>query len=76
MHAEACISELETDGAAEYFRFMQLLAAFAAILGIGFALGLGCFLAMKGYSFALVIIVLAFAFAFARLGCLPPKDSH
>ena len=68
--------ELETQGAAEYGRFMQLLAAIAAFLGIGFALGVGLLLAMKGYYSPLVIIVLAWAFAFARLGCLPPGDSH
>ena len=55
---------------------MQLLAAFGAFLGIGFAMGVGLLLAMKGYYLPLVIIFLAWAFAFARLGCLPPGDSH
>ncbi len=55
---------------------MQLLAVIGAFLGIGFALGAGLLLAMKGYYSPLVIIVLAWAFAFARLGCLPPGDSH
>jgi hypothetical protein len=68
--------ELETEGAVEYGRFMQLLAAIAAFLGIGFAFGVGFLLAMNGYYLPLIIIVLAWAFAFARLGCLPPGDSH
>ena len=55
---------------------MQLLAVIGAFLGIGFAMGMGLLLAMKGYYFPLVIVCLAWVFAFARLGCLPPKDSH
>jgi len=55
---------------------MQLLAVIGAFLGIGFAMAVGLLLAMKGYYLPLVIIVLAWMFAFARLGCLPPKDSH
>jgi hypothetical protein len=55
---------------------MQILAALAAFLGIGFAMGVGLLLAMKGYYSPLVIIVLAWAFAFGRIGCLPPGDSH
>src|SRR6266513_780955 len=38
---------------------MQLLAVIGAFLGIGFALGAGLLLAMKGYYSPLVIIVLA-----------------
>jgi hypothetical protein len=68
--------ELETEGGAEYGLFMQLLAVVGAFLGIGFAMGAGLLLAMKGYYLPLVIIFLTWAFAFARFGCLPPKDSH
>jgi hypothetical protein len=55
---------------------MQLLLAFAAILGIGVAFGLGGLLAMKGYYSPLIIIFLAWLVAFAKFGCLPPEDSH
>ena len=47
---------------------MHLLLAVAALFGIGFVLSLGCFLAMKGYSFALISIVLVWAFGFVKLG--------
>jgi len=59
-----------------YGRSMQLLAAAAAILGIGIVFGVGGLLAMKGYYSPLIIIFLAWAFAFAKFGCLPPEDSH
>ena len=55
---------------------MQLLAALAAFLGIGFAMGVGLLLALKGYYLPLIIIFLAWLFAFVRFGCLPPQDSH
>jgi hypothetical protein len=76
LRQHAANGELETEGAVEYGRFMQLLAAIAAFLGIGFAFGVGFLLAMNGYYLPLVVVVLAWAFAFARFGCLPPKDSH
>jgi hypothetical protein len=55
---------------------MQLLLAIAAFLGIGLAWSVGLLLAMKGYYFPLVIIFLGWDFAFAKIGCLPPQDSH
>jgi hypothetical protein len=76
LRQQAANGELETEGAAEYGRFMQLLLAIAAFLGIGVAMGGGLLLAMKGYYLPLVIVFLAWAFAFARFGCLPPEDSH
>jgi hypothetical protein len=70
--------ELDMEDADEYAFFMQLLKVVAAFLGIAFAMGSGLLLAMKGgaYCFPLVIVFLGWAFAFAKLGCLPPKDSH
>ena len=76
LRQQAANRELETEGAAGYGRFMQILAAIAAFLGIGVALGVGLLLAMKGYYLPLVVIFLAWTFAFARFGCLPPGDSH
>jgi hypothetical protein len=55
---------------------MNFLLAVAAMFGIGLAFGVGCLLAMHGYSIVLAIIFLGWLFAFAKLGCLPPADSH
>jgi hypothetical protein len=68
---------LKTERAEEYGRFMQFLAAAVVLLVIGCAFGLGIVLATKGYSgIPLLVIFLLWAVAFAKLGCIPPKDSH
>jgi F0F1-type ATP synthase assembly protein I len=49
--------------------------AIAAYLLIGFVLGWGILLLVKGNPWLLIAGALAYVLAFAKLGCLP-KQSH
>jgi len=53
---------------------MKFLLAILAYLAIGFILGWGILLTVKGNPWLLVIGFLAYAIAFAKLGCLPGKS--
>src|SRR5438093_109057 len=54
---------------------MKFVMAVVAYLVIGFVLGWGILLAVKGHLWLLIVGALAYVVAFGRIGCLP-KKSH
>jgi hypothetical protein len=54
---------------------MKFLMAILAYLLIGFVLGWGILLAVKGSFWLLIVSFLGYVIAFSRIGCLP-KKSH
>jgi len=52
---------------------MKLFLVVLAYLVIGFVLGWGILLMIKGSPWLLIISFLAYIVAFGRLGCLPKK---
>ena len=54
---------------------MKFVLAMLAYLMIGFVLGWGILLTVKGNPWLLIAGFLAYAVAFAKFGCLP-KQSH
>ena len=54
---------------------MKLLFAILAYLLIGFFLGWGILLAVKGNLWLLIAAFVVYVVAFSKLGCLP-KKSH
>ncbi len=54
---------------------MKFIFAILAYLLIGFVLGWGILLAVKGNVWLLIVGFLAYAIAFSKIGCLP-KSSH
>lgn len=55
---------------------MKFLGAILAYLFIGFTLGWGILLAVKGSFWMLAICTLIYVVAFAKIGCIPPSKSH
>ena len=55
---------------------MNLLLAIVAYLVMGFVLGLGILLSMKGNLWLLIVSTLAYIVLFGKIGCLPKKSSH
>lgn len=54
---------------------MKLFLSIVAYLLIGFVLGWGILLAMKGHYWLLIAGLVAYVVSFAKIGCLP-KGSH
>jgi len=63
------------ESADAYSRCMKFFMAIAAYLVIGFVLGWGILLAVRGNLWLLIAGFLAYVVAFGRIGCLP-KKSH
>jgi len=57
-------------------RGMKFFGAIIAYLFIGFVLGWGILLAVKGNFWLLAISALVYVVAFAKIGCIPPSKSH
>jgi thiosulfate reductase cytochrome b subunit len=55
---------------------MKFLGATVAYLIIAFVLGWGILLAVTGHYWLLAVGLLAYVVAFAKIGCLPPGNSH
>jgi hypothetical protein len=55
---------------------MKFLGVIFAYLAIGFVLGWGILLAVKGNFWLLGIAGLVYVVAFGKIGCLPPTRSH
>jgi hypothetical protein len=55
---------------------MKFLGVVIAYLIIGAVLGWGILEAVRGSFWLLAIGILAYLAAFAKIGCLPPKNSH
>jgi len=56
---------------------MKFYGAIIAYVVIGVILGWGLWLATAKHSFwVLAVSLLAYVITFAKIGCLPPSDSH
>ncbi len=58
----------------EYNLRVKFVLALFAYLVMGFVLGLGILLTVRGSPWLLVFGFVAYALLFARLGCLPKKS--
>jgi hypothetical protein len=55
---------------------MKLFLSVLAYLVIGFVLGWGILLAMKGHYWFLIAGFVAYVVSFAKIGCLPKSSHH
>ncbi len=60
----------------DYGLRVKFVLALLVYLLMGFVLGLGILLTVKGSPWFLIFGFLAYALLFAKLGCLPAKTDH
>lgn len=55
---------------------MKFVSSIIAYLVMAFLLGWGILQAVGGHFTMLIVVALAYILALAKLGCLPPSESH